>query len=133
MHKFDSLKAVPHITAPVLIGHSLDDWDIPASHSEVLFDAYLDPHLPAYTPPAMGPSALSAEEWAKLSEAREARREARAAFIQHESLAKFGEVDEFWDPKNERRVTLVKTLAGGHDRLPLQEGLQDIVKRKFEL
>jgi abhydrolase domain-containing protein 12 len=46
-------------------------------------------------------------------------------------LANFGRIDEF--SEDGRKVVLVKTLAGGHDYLGLQEGLQDIIGRTFAI
>ncbi len=41
-------------------------------------------------------------------------------------------MDEFTED-NGRRVTLVKTLAGGHDYLGVQEGLVDIIGKAFSV
>ncbi|KAF6757555.1 abhydrolase domain-containing 12 [Ephemerocybe angulata] len=131
VHKFDSLRAVPNITASVLIAHAEDDWDIPASHSDVLFQAYLEPHLPELAVPDFGPKLLSDEEWAKLTAQQVARKEKRATLVDHTDIHNFGSVDEF--EADGQTVTLVKTHAGGHDYLPLQEGLQDIIRKKFSV
>lgn len=120
-----------NITASVLIAHAEDDWDIPSSHSDVLFEAYLDPYLPRLELPDFGPKVLSSEEWNEMAEQRRARKEKRAETIQHSDIRNFGSFDEF--EADGRKVTLVKTHKGGHDYLPLQEGLQDIVKRKFNM
>jgi len=34
------------LNVPLLIVHAENDWDIPHSHSQTLFDAFLDQHLP---------------------------------------------------------------------------------------
>ena len=49
------------------------------------------------------------------------------------TIDRFGRVDEFWDAGNDRQVVLVKTLAGGHDYLGVQEGLVDIIGQKFAI
>jgi abhydrolase domain-containing protein 12 len=131
VHKFDSLKAVKNITASVLIAHAEDDWDIPSSHSDVLFQAYLDPLLPDLNVPDFGPKVLSAEEWNHMAEQRKARQVKRAEIVEHTEVPHFGSLDEF--EQGDRTVTLVKTHKGGHDYLPLQEGVQDIVKKKFNM
>lgn len=105
--------------------------EIPASHSDILFDAYLAPHLPDVTGPGIGPKVLTAEEWQSMTQKLKERKEKFKQIVEHTDIAKFGTIDEFRD--HERRVVLVKTLAGSHDYLPLQEGLQDIIKAKFDI
>ena len=46
-------------------------------------------------------------------------------------IPRFGTVDEF--SAGGRTVTLVKTHVGSHDFIAIQEGVQDIIKRQFEL
>ncbi|TEB30787.1 alpha/beta-hydrolase [Coprinellus micaceus] len=46
-HGFDTLSLVPDIKEDVLIAHAEDDWDIPHSHSDALFDAFRDLGLAA--------------------------------------------------------------------------------------
>ncbi|RXW22879.1 hypothetical protein EST38_g2991 [Candolleomyces aberdarensis] len=129
VHKFDSLKAVPNITASVLIAHAEDDWEIPSSHSDVLFQAYLEPYLPELVLPGLGPKVLSTDEWQKMLGQQQARKEKRGELVEHTPISKFGSIDEF--EADRRQVVLVKTHAGSHDYLPLQEGLQDIIRKKF--
>ena len=66
-----------------------------------------------------------------MAEQRKARQAKRAETVEHTEVPHFGSLDEF--EQGDRIVTLVKTHKGGHDYLPLQEGLQDIVKRKFNM
>ncbi|RXW22876.1 hypothetical protein EST38_g2992 [Candolleomyces aberdarensis] len=129
VHKFDSLKAVPNITASVLIAHAENDWDIPSSHSDVLFQAYLEPYLPELVLPGLGPKVFSTDEWQKMLGQQQARKEKRGELVKHTPISKFGSIDEF--EADRRQVVLVKTHAGSHDYLPLQEGLQDIIRKRF--
>ena len=57
------------------------------------------------------------------------RKEKRGELVKHTPIPKFGSLDEF--EADERQVVLVKTHAGSHDYLPLQEGLQDIIRKRF--
>ncbi|KAF8264732.1 Alpha/Beta hydrolase protein [Lactarius quietus] len=46
IHRFDSLAKVVNLKAPLLIVHAEDDLDIPVWHAQMLFDAFLEKHLP---------------------------------------------------------------------------------------
>lgn len=74
-----------------------------------------------------------ASEWKKISKQREARRVKLQELVETKHIDKFGKVDSFVDPTLPRKVALVKTLAGGHDYLGIQEGLVDIIGRFFLL
>ncbi|KAF8967091.1 Alpha/Beta hydrolase protein [Flammula alnicola] len=130
VHRFDTLQVVPNITASVLIAHAKNDWDIPDSHSDILFHAFLEPHLPPITLPAT-PFSASQEEWELLSRQQTARISKREEILKSTTLHNFGQMDEFSD--GNRKVVLVKTLAGGHDYLGIQEGLVDIIGKTFGL
>ncbi|KAF9485881.1 alpha/beta-hydrolase [Pholiota conissans] len=128
VHRFDTLQVVPNITASVLIAHAENDWDIPDSHSDVLFHAFLEPHLPPLSLPT-NPFSVTPEEWELISSQRHLRAAKRRDFVESYVLPNFGRVDSFAEGK--RRVVLVKTLAGGHDYLGVQEGLVDIIGKTF--
>ncbi|TRM61167.1 Alpha/Beta hydrolase protein [Schizophyllum amplum] len=125
VHRFDTLRAVRDLTsADVVVAHSENDYDIPYTHSEALFEAFLEPLLPAirsavardaHDPGAQGP--LRREDIVKIT-----------------PIHNFGTVEEFVDSRGGgRKVTFVKALAGGHDYLGVQEGLQDVLARTFDL
>ncbi|KAF5382705.1 hypothetical protein D9615_002815 [Tricholomella constricta] len=126
-HKFDSLSAVPRIKGSVLISHAEDDWDIPFTHSQVLFDAFLEPYLPPLALPK-GLS-ISQDTWSKFWEQREAWMAKRNEIVTTRELPHFGTIQEF--ERDGRKVLFVKTLAGGHDYLGVQEGVQDFVRIAF--
>ncbi|KAF8158229.1 Alpha/Beta hydrolase protein [Crassisporium funariophilum] len=130
VHRFDTLRVVPNITASVLIAHAENDWDIPHSHSDVLFQAFIEKHLPPVDMPANA-FAMTAQEWDVVSGQTKARVEKRDSMVKSRQLAHFGRIDEFWE--EERHIVLVKTLAGGHDYLGVQEGLVDIIGTTFGL
>jgi abhydrolase domain-containing protein 12 len=114
----------------VIIAHAENDLEIPASHSDVLFQAFLEPHLPETKPLTLG-QMLSPEEWEDIQEVLQQRNSVRRGLVQSTTIPRFGRVDEF--SADGRSVVLVKTLVGSHDFIGIQEGLQDIIKRKFRL
>ncbi|EAU85943.2 abhydrolase domain containing 12 [Coprinopsis cinerea okayama7 len=128
VHKFDSLGAVPNITADVLIAHAENDWEIPDSHSDILFQAFMEPYLPDVSTPELG-KMLSPSEWEEYSDTLQARLAKREALITSTPIPRFGRVDEF--KQDGRTVLLVKSHVGSHNLVGIQEGLQDIIKKKF--
>ncbi|KAG6837607.1 hypothetical protein H0H93_006128 [Arthromyces matolae] len=124
IHKFDSLGAVPRIKGSVLIAHAENDWDIPYTHGRVLFDAYLKPHLP----PLDLPEGLNVvhESWEKFLAQREAWTVKRAEIVTTTVLPHFGIVEEF--EIEGRKIVFLQTLAGAHDFLGIQEGVQDVIR-----
>ncbi|TFK40713.1 Alpha/Beta hydrolase protein [Crucibulum laeve] len=126
IHKFDTLRAVPNITADVVIAHAQNDWDIPYTHSEVLFNAFLAPYLPQVDSP-MNPMSIKKDEWARISEQQRVRSVKHDALVTRTELPHFGSVEKF--EADGRKVILVKALAGGHDYLGVQEGVQDAIGR----
>ncbi|KAF4617306.1 hypothetical protein D9613_006004 [Agrocybe pediades] len=132
VHRFDTLKAVPNITAPVLIAHAVNDWDIPHTHSDVLFNAFLEPHLPPVDLPDNA-FTITSEQWAVISEQQKVRQVKRDSLLKKTKIDNFGEIDELYDSAEDRRIVLVKTLAGAHDYLGVQEGLVDIIGKTFNV
>lgn len=148
IHKFDTLSAVPvslkhdtptfctsfynpqDINANVLVAHAENDWDIPYTHSDVIFNAFLDPFLPPLTVPS-NPMSLSSEEWESFTTQQAARAMKRRDIITSKNIQHFGTMDEF--VAGGRKVVLLKTLAGGHDYLGVQEGVQDVIGKTFGL
>lgn len=128
IHKFDTISVISRIKGEVTIAHAENDWDIPYTHSETLFNAFLEPHLPTVKLPT-NPAALSKDEWASFTSQVSARKERREELVTQTKLANFGSVEEFAD--GNRDVMFVKLLAGGHDLVGVQEGLQDIIGTKY--
>jgi len=129
VHRFDTLKVVPHIKSPVIIAHALDDWDIPYTHSEVIFDTFLKSHLPSI-PPLPTALPIRTETWNLFETHRQAHFAKRKEIVTHIDMGNFGTIDEF---EEGRKIMLVKTKAGNHDYLGIQEGLQDIIGKTFGL
>ena len=75
--------------------------------------------------------AMSKEDWEIVEGQQKARRNKRNEFLKSTTLANFGRIDEF--SEDGRKVVLVKTLAGGHNYIGVQEGLQDIIGRTFAI
>ncbi|KAL1673434.1 Alpha/Beta hydrolase protein [Schizophyllum commune] len=125
VHRFDTLCAVSDLTsADIVIAHSENDLDIPHTHSATLFEAFLAPVLPT----------ISDAEHPQTN-GRDGRRALRREdIVKSTPIENFGIVEEFEDNRSGgRRVIFVKALAGAHDYLGIQEGLQDILGRTFDL
>ncbi|KAF8742273.1 hypothetical protein AX14_005448 [Amanita brunnescens Koide BX004] len=129
IHKFDTLKIISDIKSPILIAQAEDDWVIPHTHSDVLFEASLAPLLPSIAMPRQ-PLTLTTEQWSDLARQQEHRSQKRKAIVETSVVPKFGTVSRI---RSGRSVKLVKTLVGGHDSVIEQEGLQDIIAKDFEL
>ncbi|KAJ6620741.1 Alpha/Beta hydrolase protein [Mycena sp. CBHHK59/15] len=129
IHKFDTQTLVPRIKGPVLIAHAENDWDIPYSHSEALFTTFLEPLLPAAPSLPTNAISLSQAEWSAFTQQLAVRKEKRDGIVTTVALHHFGTVQEFTE--SGRKVVFVLTLAGGHDYLGVQEGLQDVIGRTF--
>ncbi|KAL0066206.1 hypothetical protein AAF712_006831 [Marasmius tenuissimus] len=130
IHKFDTLSVVPKIKGQVVIAHAENDWDIPYTHSEVLFNAFLEPLLPSVDLPPKA-AALSKDEWSSFTNQITARNAKRDDIVTTTNFPYFGSVKEF--SEGGRDIVFVKTLEGGHDYIGVQEGLQDIIGRKHGL
>lgn len=77
------------------------------------------------------PFSTTQEEWNVITKQQAARTEKREEIVKSTKIDKFGRVDEFVDAGHDRKIVLVKTLAGAHDYLGVQEGLVDIIGRNF--
>ncbi|KAF5330257.1 hypothetical protein D9758_014440 [Tetrapyrgos nigripes] len=130
VHRFDTLKAVPRIKGQVLIAHAENDFVIPYTHSEVLFNAFLEPLLPSVKLPR-NPASLTTDEWASFTSQLSLRKESREEIVATTKIENFGTIEEFADTDGDRDVVFVKLLEGQHDYVGVQEGLQDIIGRKF--
>jgi len=129
IHTFETDTLVPRIKGPVLIAHAENDWDIPYSHSEALFDTFLDPLLPPTPELPANAASLSQEEWSTFMDQLAKRKEVREKIVTSVELRNFGIVHEFTE--SGRKVVFVQSLAGGHDYLGAQEGVQDVIGRTF--
>jgi abhydrolase domain-containing protein 12 len=109
--------------------HAEDDWDIPYTHSAVLFSAVLDPHLPP-EPEVLKPSISyhpSEQEWAENRAKHAERRVKRDALITTQEVDRLGTLQVF--PGG---VYHLQTKYGGHNPFQL-EGVQNLVRDMFQL
>ncbi|KDR79360.1 hypothetical protein GALMADRAFT_243390 [Galerina marginata CBS 339.88] len=131
VHRFDTLTLVPDIKSSVLIAHADDDKDIPSSHASVLFDAFLEPYLPAN--PALPENPLSRRDWGNYSAQDTLRAKKRHEVVSTTIVDGYGVYEEM-QPKvaaaEGRKVALLKTNRGGHD-IGRVEGVQDAIGRMF--
>ncbi|KIL66151.1 hypothetical protein M378DRAFT_124739 [Amanita muscaria Koide BX008] len=125
-HNFDTLGTVPYISSPVLIAHAESDRVIPHNHSDVLFEAFLEPALPTVDIPNDA-SSLTPEH---LADKQEERSRMRKEIVETSVVPNLGTISE---ARVGRPLTLVKTRVGGHDHVGEQDGLQDVIGRKFGL
>jgi abhydrolase domain-containing protein 12 len=147
MHLFNTLSvitvcnqivAITHFTtlskqaikAPILFVHAENDWDIPYTHSETLFDAILEPLLPSS--PTTPTTSWSQEDWDTFSSVQSERTRVRTNIVTHTEIRHFGTMDEF-TRKDEGKVVLLKTVDGGHNRIGTFEGVQDVIRATFDL
>ncbi|KAH9059899.1 Alpha/Beta hydrolase protein [Lactarius vividus] len=133
VHRFDSLSKIVSLKVPLLIVHAEDDWDIPHVHSETLFDAFLEPHLPTlpeFTAAMAGASEEVAERMAALAQERAAL---RTELVAVRDMARVGRVEVFARNAAHGEVVFLRTRWGGHDRIGLVEGVQDYMAEMFRL
>ncbi|KAK7021216.1 AB hydrolase-1 domain-containing protein [Favolaschia claudopus] len=129
IHKFETDTLIPRIKGPVLIAHAENDWEIPYSHSQALFDAFLDPILPPSPELPTNAASLSQEQWSQYMEQLNIRKEKREQAVTSVELYNFGTIHEA--TLSGRKVVFLHTLAGGHDYLGVQEGVHDVIGRTF--
>ncbi|KAF7299310.1 AB hydrolase-1 domain-containing protein [Mycena indigotica] len=133
VHRFDTDRLVPRMKGPILIAHAENDWDIPYTHSVALFDTFLDPFLPISPSLPQNAAALSHEDWSAFNTQLSLRNSVRAELISTSVLHNFGTLQQFNDTAHGRKILYVQSLAGGHDYLGVQEGVQDAIGEMFHL
>jgi len=117
---------------PVVLAHAEDDWEVPSTHSDALFNALLEPLLPSLPLPPSTPGAWSAEDWSDFANQQLKRTEGREALVSHTTIPNFGTLEEFQRSSvDATKVMLLKTLRGGHNVVGMLEGVQDIIRRAF--
>ncbi|KIJ98232.1 hypothetical protein K443DRAFT_680949 [Laccaria amethystina LaAM-08-1] len=126
VHKFDTLTLVPDIKCSVLIAHAGNDWDIPYSHSQVLFNAFLSPILPQAPPLPENP--LSHADWQTYNDQTSLHAQKRDQLVSTTQVAGYGTLEQV--QVQGRNVALLLTEAGGHD-IGRVEGVQETIGRMF--
>lgn len=121
------------LKVPLLIVHAEDDWDIPHTHSQTIFDAFIESHLPALpeiTALMAGASEEVAQRMATLGQERAAL---RSELVAVRDIARFGRAEVFARDAAHGDVAFLRTRWGGHDRVGLVEGVQDYMADMFHL
>ena len=119
------------LKVPLLIVHAENDWDIPHSHSQTLFDAFLEQHMPPMPDIAAAiASDQVAESFERLSKERRALRGELAVASE---IPRLGSVEVFSKDRSHGKVAFLRTRWGGHSRVGLVEGVQDYIADMFKM
>jgi len=132
-HRFDTLTKVVKLNVPLLIVHAENDWDIPHSHSQTLFDAFLDQHLPPLPDIAAAMAGASDEVMQKMDRLSKERRALRRDLVVASEIPRLGRVEVFSKDRSDRKVAFLRTRWGGHSRVGLVEGVQDYMAEMFKM
>ena len=105
------------MSGPLLIVHAEDDWDIPFSHSVRLFASAL-PEV--------------AEE---IEDAAKAAGSAQGATrgLAERAIERLGKLSTLERERGRGPVAHLQTFYGAHERVGLQEGVQDVMRTMFDL
>lgn len=117
-----------------MLTHSLNDAEIPCSHSQSLFNKLLEPYLPPLIPPPTSLNEINSFDWEASKLALEDRRAQRDAIVSTRTIANFGTVTQFMrgsDWYGPREVVHVEGMWGGHDRIGIQETVIDLIDSVF--
>ncbi|KAI0293840.1 Alpha/Beta hydrolase protein [Multifurca ochricompacta] len=142
INRFDSLAKIVGLKVPLLIVHAEDDLDIPVSHAQMLFDAFLEKHLPPFpeiTAEMMKegnglgasptPTVEVPESFATLSQERTMR---RRELVSVREMERVGRVEVFSKDRPEGEVVFLRSWWGAHD-VGLVEGVQDYMAEMFNM
>ena len=113
-----------------LIGE--DDWDIPYTHSITLFERLLDPLLPPSPNLPDHPASWTLDEWSSFVAAQNERKSKRFEIVTRSNTTNFGYTETF-QLESGSPVTLLITHWGGHNNVGSQEGVQDVIRKRFAL
>jgi abhydrolase domain-containing protein 12 len=121
------------LKAPLLIVHAEDDQDIPVWHAQMLFDAFLEEHLPPVpeiTEEMMNASA--AEVGKNFSVFLNERAARRGELVTVQEMERVGRVEVFAKDRPHGHVAYLQTWWGAHD-VGLVEGVQDYMAEMFSM
>jgi abhydrolase domain-containing protein 12 len=126
--------SVQAIKAPILLVHAEDDWDIPYTHSETLFNALLEHLLPSIvTPPIGAATSWVKDDWDKFYAAHSVRTNVQKSLVASSEIPHFGTVNQFMRGKvDEGKVVFLKTIEGGHNKMGALEGVQEVIRVTFD-
>ncbi|KAH7885140.1 Alpha/Beta hydrolase protein [Phlebopus sp. FC_14] len=128
-HRFDTLSIISKVQVPALIVHAENDWDISHTHSDVIFDALIEPYLPPLDAVPMDVSSWTAQEWSIYQTQTTLRDQVRESLLTRTRMANFGVMDEF--VASGETVVLLKTLSGSHNEVGTLEGTQEVMRKVF--
>ncbi|KAI0299590.1 Alpha/Beta hydrolase protein [Russula brevipes] len=132
-HRYDSLAKVAGLNVPLLIVHAENDWDIPPSHSQTLFDAFLEQHLPPLPDIAAAMAGASDEVAERMAKLSQERLSLRRELVATSDIARLGRVEVFSKDRSDRKVVFLRSQWGGHSRVGLVEGVQDYIAEMFKM
>lgn len=117
--QFNTIQALPMIKSPILLAHSEDDFEIPYTHSQSLFDSILEPYLPPAPPPVpTDPSELSTFNWGVHKSSIDARTRMRKKLVNTVTIEGFGSVQRlrrFATPERMRNQIVKNNDEGGEE------------------
>lgn len=118
--------------------HSNDDFDIPVVHSQTLYEALLESHLPPIPyneEDIRRQKAPFAEMMDAVKRANVERAGVREQVETVLDLGKVGKVMSFTRPQLQggRSATFINTNFGGHNMIIIQETVMDVVRDTFNL
>jgi len=123
-----------HIASPIMLAHARDDAEIPYYHSLILFNELLDSLLPPVPPSlkSVSPTMTEAEFNAVLAHHKKHQR-LRDELVHTSRVKEDSIVRREFSRDGDVKVVYLETLWGGHDRMALQEGVQDVIREVFGL
>jgi len=121
-----------------MLVHSNDDFDIPAAHSQTLYEALLEsrlPSIPYNEEDIRSKKAPFAEMMDAIKRVNTERAGIREQVETVLDLGNVGEVMSFTRPQAQggHPATFFKTNFGGHNMIIVQETVMDIVRDTFDL
>jgi abhydrolase domain-containing protein 12 len=113
--------------------HAEDDWDIPYTHSETLFNALLEHLLPSIvTPPIGAATSWVKDDWDKFYATHSVRTNVQKSLVTNSEIPHFGTVNQFMRGNDKGKVVFLKTIEGGHNKMGALEGVQEVIRVTFD-
>jgi abhydrolase domain-containing protein 12 len=132
---YDLLVLSQNLKAPLLIVHAEDDLDIPVWHAQMLFDAFLDKHLPPLpeiTPEIMMAAMVEEEDAESVAVLLQERATRRRELVRVHEMERVGRMEVFSKDRADGEVVFLHTRWGAHD-VGLVEGVQDFMAEMFNM
>ena len=118
--------AFKDISCPITIIHATDDWDIPVSHANVLFDALLESLLPAY-PFDQREMLLGKVPYSEVLQVISQRKARREEVITAKEIDGLGTIRSFAREEDKGDVVMLETTWGEHNGITEIEGVIDVI------